>query len=202
MYHYDKIGVKQPLLPCGERDIIEIYRGEKRRWRKRGIHRLPYFLKSKKKSMIISVSGCKNILIKAELIIAVIGSVISFEIANAVKILQLYDTAVSVKNMRNILWYITGNFPYLISLITLLFSIFVMISVFVSLKCRTVDVAKLYNKKVYKMSEEDLLPYLTALYAKCNAYNFSRINSYYKKINAVIILTIVSIVLFGAANII
>lgn len=144
----------------------------------------------------------QNILIKAELIIAVIGSVISFEIANAVKILQLYDTAVSVKNMRNILWYITGNFPYLISLITLLFSIFVMISVFVSLKCRTVDVAKLYNKKVYKMSEEDLLPYLTALYAKCNAYNFSRINSYYKKINAVIILTIVSIVLFGAANII
>lgn len=143
----------------------------------------------------------QNILIKAELIIVVIGSIISFEIANAANILKICETANTMDGFQT-LRQVAGNLPYLILIIVLLVSAAIMIWVLVSLKYKTVNVVKLYNNKVYKMAEKDLFPYLTALYAKCNAYNFQRINSYYKRINAVIVLAIVSIILFGIAYII
>lgn len=136
---------------------------------------------------------------RVELIMGVVGAVLTFEIANALKVLDIDYSINSFTNFKKFLCRMFLNIPYLLSFLLLIASIIMLIYVGVNIKGRVVDVVKLYNRKIYNKPKEDITPYLTALYVKCSAYNFKKINSLYKNINLVILMSIGSMLLFGIA---
>lgn len=138
---------------------------------------------------------------KVELIITLVSAVFTFEVANALKVLNIRHSIDSVEDFLNFLMAMWGNIPYLISLVLLVIAIVKLIFIVLNIKCRVVDIVKLYNKKVYTKTRDEVIPYLTAVYIKCNAYNFEKINSLYKKISRVVIIAIISILSFGLAYI-
>ena len=141
----------------------------------------------------------KKIETRVELIMGVVGAVFTFEIANALKVLDIDYSISSFVNFKKFLCKMFLNVPYLLSFLLLIASIILLIYVGVNIKGRVVDVVKLYNGKIYSKPKEDITPYLTALYVKYSAYNFKKINSLYKKINLVILMAIGSMLLFGIA---
>ena len=159
-------------------------------------------LESEKEEYNYQRMRLQNIESKVEMIIAIVGSVISFEIANAAEVLKIEYAVNSIENLWKFAKDMMCNFPYAASLVLLMLSVFRLIKVLINLKYKMVDVVKLYNQKIYMKSTEEIVPYLTAIYTKCNAFNLKRLNSYYKKINSVVVLTLISLVLFGIANII
>lgn len=159
-------------------------------------------LESEKEEYNYQRMRLQNIESKVEMIIAIVGSVVSFEIANVANVLKIEYTVNSIENLWKFAKDMICNFPYTISLVLLLISIFRLMKVLINLQYKIVDVVELYNQKIYMKSTEEVIPYLTAIYAKCNAINMKRLNCYYKKINSVVVLTIISLVLFGIANII
>lgn len=136
---------------------------------------------------------------RVELIMGVVSAIFTFEIANALKVLNIDYPINSFTNLKRFLGRMIQNIPYLFSFLLLIVSIIMLIYVAVNIKGRVVDVVKLYNKKMYSKPKEDIVPYMTALYVKCSAYNFKKINFLYKKINSVILMSIGSVILFGVA---
>lgn len=136
---------------------------------------------------------------RVELIMGVVSAVFTFEIANALKVLNIDYSINSFANLRKFFYTMFQNVPYLISFFLLIASIIILIYVGVNIKGRVIDIVKLYNGKIYNKSKEDIIPYLTALYVKYSAYNFRKINSLYKKINLVIFMVVGSMLLFGMA---
>lgn len=138
---------------------------------------------------------------KVELIMTLVSAVFTFEIANAMKVLDIDYSIDSSEHLQGFLAAMLGNFPYMISLVLLITAIVKLILVVFNIKCRVVDIVKLYNQKIYSRTREEVIPYLTALYVKCSAYNFQKINYLYRQINAVVIMVIISFLLFGIAYI-
>lgn len=136
---------------------------------------------------------------KSELIITFVGSILTFEISNAKKILKFCFTSDLIGNLKILGKAIINNIPYLLSLILLMISIIILLVIFFNIKCRIVSMVKLYNDRVYHYNKDDFTKYLTALYVKCISYNYTKINYLYKLINCVVILSIISIISFGIA---
>lgn len=136
---------------------------------------------------------------KVELVLGVVSTVFTFEIANALNVLDIDYSINSLENLKNFLCKMFLNIPYLVSFLLLIASIILLIYVSVNIKGRVIDVVKLYNQKIYSKPTEEVVPCLTALYVKYSAYNFKIINSLYRKINIVILMSVGSILLFGIA---
>lgn len=134
---------------------------------------------------------------KIELIMGLVSAVFTFEIVNAATALDIDFAVDSSVGLKKMVHKILCNIPYTFSLCLLIASIILLIYVGINVKCRIVDIVKLYNKKVYSKPKEELIPYLTALYVKCSAYNSKKINSSFRQINLVIMMSIVSVLLFG-----
>lgn len=136
---------------------------------------------------------------KVELIITFVGTILTFEISNAKKLLNFCYTSDLTNNLKTLVRATINNIPYLLSLILLCVSVIILLVVFFNIKCRVVNIVKLYNDKTYNYNENDYTKYLTALYARCISYNYNKINYLYKLINCVVILSIISIISFGIA---
>lgn len=136
---------------------------------------------------------------KVELIITFVGSIFTFEISNAKKLLNFSYSSDLINTLKALVKSTINNIPYLLSLILIFISVIILLVIFFNVKCRIVSIVKLYNDKNYHYNENDYTKYLTALYVRCISYNYTKINYLYKLINGVVILSIISIISFGIA---
>lgn len=136
---------------------------------------------------------------KIELIITLISTIFTFEIANVLNVLKIDYLINSVENFNKFVSEMLKNIPCIISLVTMVVAIILSIIIIFKVKIRVVNVVDLYNTGIYKYSEDKILPYLTALYVRISDYNFRKLNFLYKLINVVVIISIVSIISFGIA---
>ncbi len=136
---------------------------------------------------------------KVKVIITLLTTIFTFELANALNVLNLKIRIDSFDNFKIFLQAMFSNIPYFISLIAMLIALVLLIVVIFSLKCKYLDIVKIYNSEIYNEPKEVAIPFYVILYTKCIFENNKRFNRLYKMINAVIIFSIISLISFGVS---
>ena len=132
------------------------------------------------------------------LVIGIVSPVFAFEIANVHSVFgcaSIDSMNEGINIIKNVLW----NFPYCMSISILIITMVLLFYIGLNIKCKIIDIVKLYNNKIYSMEKEDVIPYLTALYVKCSYHNMKSMNRLFRLLNIVIGLVGVSFILFGVS---
>ena len=133
---------------------------------------------------------------KIKVIITILTTVFTFEIANAFSVLDLNLKIDSVDSLKVFFKAGLANIPYVVSIVSMVAAIILLLIVTFSLKCKYLDVVKLYNNKIYNEPIEVVVPFYTVSYVKCIFENNKRFNRLYRFNNAVIFLSVISFISF------
>ena len=140
----------------------------------------------------------QNIESKISITITVLTFFFSFEIANLLNVLDIDFKINSWDSFFSFLNIARTNIPYMLSLIFMLISIFMLLFVNFNLKSKCIDLMNLYNhKKIYRKTCDEAVVIYTFTYLACIYNNNDKLNKLYKHINMVIIFAIMSIVFFA-----